>query len=67
MKQAIIELTEPIISLRDCLYEYGKYFSKFYENGNPYPEFSSNADMECVEEFLEDFKDEQFIKYTLKL
>ena len=66
-KQARIDLLEPINTIKDLLYEYGKYFSNFYKSGNPYPGFSGNTDIECVDEFLEHIKDEPFFKQENKV
>lgn len=62
-----IDLLEPINTIKDLLYEYGKHFNNFYKSGNPYPGFSGNTDIECVDEFLDGIKDEPFFKQENKV
>lgn len=51
-----------IETLRDCLYEYGRYYHEYFKNGNPLPGFSGNIEIECIEDFIEAMKDQPFFK-----
>jgi hypothetical protein len=54
---------EQIETLIDCLYEYGRYFFKRVKSGID-EDFPGNSDLECVHDFIEEMKEQPFIKAT---
>lgn len=39
--------------IREYLYDFVKFYEKFYKNGDPYKHLPLNSDLELIEEWLE--------------